>query len=130
MVEMVSTRQRRGSPLAAKFKRIFDNQEELVRELLTALKDGNEKELIRIIHEGERNLESIGVVSDYVVSIIRNIESYGGAAKICGGGGKTKAAGILLVYHPDKNKLIEAIKSYQLPYLATTLGVEGLRQES
>src|SRR3989344_5156630 len=33
------------------------SQEKLVRELLSAIKDANEKEVIRIIKEGEKNLE-------------------------------------------------------------------------
>lgn len=114
-----------------KLKEAFLNsQEKLVRELLPALKDGNEKELMKIIKEGEKNLESIGVVSPYAKSIIRKIESAGGAAKICGAGGKTEPTGILLAYHQDKNKLKAITKSSNLPFFSTSLGVAGLKQES
>lgn len=108
----------------------LDNQERLVRELLPVIKDGKEKELIRIIKEGERNLESIGVASKEVVAIIRIIETNGGAAKICGAGSDSGPTGVLLAYHPDKKKLLNLIKSFKLPYFSAELGVEGLKNET
>lgn len=110
-------------------EKFLTTQEKLVRELLPALKEGNKRELIRIIKEGEKNLDSIGVVSPFARDIIKKIESIGGAAKICGAGGKTKATGVLLAYHPNKEKLTNMIKSFNLPYFSTTLGVQGLKQE-
>lgn len=120
MVEMVAVHK-------DKFKKIFDEQEKLVSELLPAIETGNEKGFIRIIQEGEKNLERIGVVSPYVKAIIRKIEKAGGAAKICGAGGKTKATGILLAYHHNKKVLEKIAKFYILPYFSTSLGVEGLK---
>lgn len=111
-------------------EKFLQNQEKLVKDLLPTLQQANENELIRIIKEGEENLESIGVVSDYIKSIIREVEKAGGAAKICGAGGKSKATGVLLAYHPNKNKLIKVVKSYNLPCFTAKLGVEGLRYES
>lgn len=114
-----------------KLKETFlTTQERLVRELLPALKDAGEKELIRIIREGEYNLDKIGVVSPYAKSIIRKIESAGGAAKICGAGGKTGPTGVLLAYHKDKSKLEKLAESFNLPFFSTSLGVAGLKQES
>lgn len=127
MVKMVSAKCKAQS---VKCKKIFDHQEQLVKELLSALKNADSKELIRIIREGEKNLESIGVVSPYAKTIVRKIEQTGGAAKICGAGGKTNATGIILAYHPDKSEIKKIAKAYQLPYFSTTLGVEGVRQES
>ena len=107
----------------------LESQERLVRELLTAIKDANEKEVIRIIREGEKNLESIGVASKYVVPIIRTIETSGGAAKICGAGSDSGPTGVLLCYHKDKKVAQNLAKSYNLPYFSAKLGVEGLRLE-
>jgi len=107
----------------------LNNQEMLVRELLVAVKDSNEKEVIRIIREGERNLESIRVCSKEVASIIRNIEQNGGAAKICGAGADSGPTGVLLCYHKNQKKLLKVVKSLNLPYFTTKLGVEGLRKE-
>lgn len=113
----------------SKFKRLFDDQEQLTKKLSQILQKADEKELIRIIKAGERNLESIGVVSKQAISIIRKIEESGGAAKICGGGGITGPTGVLLCYH-SKPKIIQQIaKSLNLDYFNTALGMEGLRRE-
>ena len=105
------------------------SQEKLVRELLSAIKDANEKEVIRIIKEGEKNLESIGVCSPTVAKIIRKIEAAGGAAKICGAGATQGSTGVLLCYHQDR-KVIEKIASEnKLNYFSVKLGVEGVKQE-
>ncbi|MBI2315042.1 mevalonate kinase [Candidatus Daviesbacteria bacterium] len=127
--EMVRLVESRVKKQETKYRKIFDNQEELVKELLTALKEGNEDKLIQIIRAGEKNLESLGVVSPFAKSIIRKIEQAGGAAKICGGGGKTGPTGVLLAYHCNKNTLEKIAKSEKLPYFSTSLGVEGLRRE-
>lgn len=127
MVEMVSTKYKVQS---AKLEKIFDNQEQLVKNLLLALRDGNENQLIQIIRAGERNLEAIGVVSPSVKSIIRKIEQAGGAAKICGAGGKTKATGVLLCYHSKPSAIENIAKAHNLDYFKTALGVQGLRMEN
>ncbi len=135
MVELVKRRVKGPASPAkrdeqeSRVKNIFNNQEELVKKLLTAIKDGNDKELISIIRAGEKNLEKIGVVSKQVQSIIRKIEHAGGAAKICGGGGKTGPTGVLLCYHPTPSVIKNIAKSYNLEYFQTELGVEGLRKE-
>lgn len=101
-------------------EKIFNQQEELTKNLLIALQDNDEKEIKQIIKKGERNLEKIGVVPFSVKKLIRHIERLGGAAKISGGGGKSKSTGVLLVY--QKNK-INAV------YTSLFLGAEGLRIE-
>lgn len=126
MVEMVRVKREaeRG-----KFQKIFDHQEQLVKELLLAIQTGNEDQLVSIIRAGEKNLETIGVVSPSVKAIIRKIEANGGAAKICGAGGKTKATGILLCYHPNRSVIQKIAKEENLPYFSTTLGTEGVKIE-
>jgi mevalonate kinase len=108
-------------------EKIFDDQEFLVRNLLTAVKNNNETEMMQIIQKGERNLEKLGVVSEYVKKIIRAIEKSGGAAKICGAGGKTKGKGIILTYHPDKSVIKSLTKVKKLSYYAVQLGGEGVK---
>lgn len=114
---------------SSQLKKFLDSQEQLVRELLPAIKDSNEKELIRIIRAGEKNLESIGVVSTYAKSIIRKVEKAGGAGKICGAGGKEKATGVLLCYHQNRKVVEQIAKSYNLDSFSVKLGVEGLKNE-
>ncbi len=104
-------------------------QERLTRELVSVLGAGNEKELIRIIREGEKNLEWIGVVSNLSKEIIREIEVKGGAAKICGGGGKEKGTGVLLVYHKDPSVIHEIAKAKNVSCLQAKLGAEGVRRD-
>lgn len=102
-------------------------QERLTRELVTVLGSSNEKELMRIFREGEKNLEWIGVVSNFSKTVIREIEAKGGAAKICGGGGKEKGTGVLLAYHADPS-IVEAIaKEKNFMYFRAKLGAEGVR---
>lgn len=106
------------------------DQEKLVRELLIALKEGEEKEVVRIIKQGERHLESIGVCSPTAKKIIRQIEISGGTAKICGGGGSDGPTGVLLCYHPNPSVIKNIAKSFNLDYFNTRLGIEGLRKEN
>ncbi|MDO8503776.1 MAG: mevalonate kinase [bacterium] len=126
MVTLVQDLYEKEPKIVNKF---LENQEKLVRKLLAVIKEANEKELLRIIREGERNLESIGVASKSSQEIIRKIEKAGGGAKICGGGGKTGPTGALLCYHKNKKVVERVAKSYNLPYFSTALGVEGVRKE-
>ncbi len=109
--------------------RFLNNQEKLTRELLTAIKNVDEKELIRIIREGEKNLESIGVSSKFAQNIIRKIEKAGGAAKICGAGAFDGPTGVLLCYHPKAGVIEKIAKSFNLDCFKTNLGVEGIKIE-
>lgn len=127
MIEKVSSKFKIQS---LKFKKIFDNQELLVKNLLSAIKNGNENELIQIIKAGEKNLEKIGVCSSEVKKIIRQIEKAGGVAKICGAGSDKGPTGVLLCYHPDPKVIKNIAKSYNLECFQTKLGVEGLKRES
>jgi mevalonate kinase len=126
MVEIVAAKFKLQS---VKFQKIFDDQERLVKELLSIIQNGDENHLIQTIRAGEKNLESLGVVSPFVKTIIRKIEQEGGAAKICGAGGRTKATGILLAYHPQKSIIEEIAKEQNLSYFSTSLGIEGVKYE-
>ena len=126
MVNMVSAKCKVQS---AKFKKIFDDQEGLVKQLLPVLKNRDEKNLINIIRQGERNLESIGVVSSSTKSIIREIEKLGGAAKISGAGGAKGGSGMLVCYHKNPKKILNYAKQNNLEAFIIKLGEEGLRKE-
>ncbi len=108
---------------------IFAGQELLVRELLPALKNGDEDVIINCIRQGEKNLELLGVVSPFVKLLIRKIEKIGGAAKICGAGGKTKGGGILLAYHKNRKELETLLEFHKFDFSPITLASEGVRQE-
>ena len=108
-----------------KAKKIIDDQEELVKKLLPALQN-NPDAVFGIIKKGEKNLEALGVVSPSVKKIIRAIEKAGGAAKICGAGGKKKGSGMLLVYHPEKEQLEKNVLLNKNPLYDIMLGSEGV----
>ena len=108
---------------------LFEAQERLVRELLTALKNEDEEKIITIIKNGEKNLERLGVVSFIVKSLIRKIEKKGGAAKICGAGGIAKGSGMLLAYHKDPKVVQRLLGENKYDFSTVTLGTEGVRIE-
>lgn len=110
-------------------ERFLNSQEYLTRKLVSAMKDQKKTEMIQIIKEGEKNLESIDVVSVFAQSIIRDIEKIGGAGKICGGGGIKKSVGVILAYHTDVKKLKIIMEKCCLPYFQTELGMEGVKVE-
>ncbi len=88
-----------------KIEKIFWNQEKITKDLVTALKDGNEDLIIKCIRQGEKNLETLEVVGEKAKTIISDIESIGGAAKISGGGGVKNGSGMLLTYCTDNAKI-------------------------
>ncbi len=105
----------------------FRRNEIQTRRITTAIKEGNEIELIGSIREGEQTLEAIGVVSGAVVPCIRAIEHAGGAAKILGGGGLRGGVGCLLCYHSDPSILLSISKKYSFPMTSIQLSEEGVR---
>ncbi len=110
-------------------ERIFSDQEKLTKQMVLALKDGDEQELVNVIQKGERNLERIGVVGKIAQTMIRSIEKSGGAAKITGAGGKKEGSGMLLCYHPQPMKLKELLNETKWESLSIILGEEGVRKE-
>ena len=126
MVEKVS-QLKIASP--QKTQALFDSQEELTKQMVILLKDGDEDSLIECIKLGERNLEKLGVVGEKAQSLIRVIERLGGAAKINGGGGFKEGSGMLLVYHKDVERLLNYAKQKNLEVLKIKIGAEGLRRD-
>lgn len=108
---------------------IFSDQERQTKQLLLSLRRGDKKELIVSLRSGERNLEKMGVVGSFAFKVIREIEEIGGAAKICGAGGKKKGSGVLLCYHHQPQRLIAVAKKLNLPAFFIELGGEGVRIE-
>lgn len=108
---------------------ILFSQEKLVRELLSAIKNGDNTLIIYIIKAGEKNLESLGVVSGLAKKLIRNIEKIGGVAKICGAGGIKKGSGMVLAYCPIEKNVEKLAESNKFSHINLSLGAEGLREE-
>lgn len=124
MVQLVKTK------LAAKslkLKAIFNDQEQLTKDLLVALVDGKTNQVTEIIKKGQSNLEKIGVVGKKAQSIIRQVESIGGAGKISGGGGISEGSGMLLAYHQDSKKLQSFLVEKKYTFYKIKLGQPGLK---
>jgi mevalonate kinase len=107
---------------------LFNSQEELAKQMVVSLRDGNEDDFIACIRQGEKNLEELGVVGVKARSIIKSIEKLGGAAKISGAGGAKKGSGMLLVYSKDMDKITKFAKKNSLEIIIIQVGEEGLRK--
>ena len=115
-LEMVEKVRIKNQNLRFPVKKIFDNKEKLINELLKFLKNFNKKKLKKIITKAENNLEKLGVVGKTAKAIIRKIEELQGAAKISGAGGIKKGSGMILAFHRDINELIKFAKKERLQY--------------
>ena len=128
--EMVEYLSEKLKVKSEKLRKLFEENEEQTKRIAQALKEGNEKELINGMRNGEKTLEGIGVVSKKVVPLIRAIEKKGGAAKILGGGGRKSGVGFLLCYHNKFDVLSAICKKHGYPIEKIELGEEGVRLET
>lgn len=126
MVAMVASSVKRK---ATSMEKLFHENEIQTKRVTTALKMGNEGELIDAIRVGEKTLEGMGVVSKKVMPLMREIEKAGGAVKILGGGGRSDGVGFLLCYHHNPKDIETIAKRYQYGLQNITLGEEGVRLE-
>lgn len=113
-----------------KAEQVFVANEEMTKEVATAIKHDDEKAFVSALRQGEKTLEKMGVVSKKVQPVIRSIERSGGAAKILGGGGRSGGVGYLLAYHSKREKLVAIAKKYNFSIETVILGEEGIRLES
>lgn len=104
------------------------NQETLTQIFLPVVSAQQPEDIINLISQSQKNLESIGVVSKHTHEIVTAIEKSGGAAKISGAGGKKEGSGMLLVYHPMKEKLEAIAQSFQTTIEPVTLDMIGVKQ--
>lgn len=125
--EMVALVRERYERQKSKMEKLLNQNEQQVKRVTVALKEGNEVELIDAIRVGEQTLEGMGVVSRKVIPLIRDIEKSGGAAKILGGGGREEGVGFLLCYHHDLQKVGVLSKPFGFTTQSISLGEEGVR---
>jgi mevalonate kinase len=107
----------------------FEKVEKVTRAFLQYLIGEKSDNFTNLIKTNERLLEELGVVSPSTRSLIKKIEDSGGAAKISGGGGIRGASGIMLVYHKDKQKLLDFAKKKNLKLERVTFGGKGVAIE-
>lgn len=126
MVSMVSKLVKKD-PL--KYKTIFTKIEAVTKAFLKYLLGEEKKDISVLLKENERLLEKLGVVSKSTIKIIREIERFGGAAKVSGAGGIKDRSGVLLAYHREPGKLLAFAKKNNLEAFTANLGEEGVRIE-
>jgi len=124
--EMVTKVKKKKEKSKKDIDAIFNNQEKLVIRLVDAMQESNEKKIVEIMTQGEKNLEVLGVVSKSTKKLIRAIEKLGGAAKICGAGGQKNASGVVLVFGVPHDVLKHKL---QIPVGAVILGTKGVVKE-
>ncbi len=117
---------KKESPEAA--YKIFNNQEDITKDMVIALKEGNENTLINCIKDGEDKLEKLKVVSNNTQKLIDSIEAIGGCAKISGGGGFKAGSGMLLAYHPDLKILEKFCIKNNLPFETIKIVEDGIKK--
>ena len=110
-----------------RFEQILGSQENITRNILTALNKRQKLEFSQLIKQGEKNLEQIGAVSDATKAFIRKIEAFGGAAKICGAGGQKSGSGVILVIYDKLGQVEKLVTQFGYSLIPATLGGEGIR---
>ncbi len=123
VVEVVGKKYRDNK---VKTENIFACIEKVTRDFLDHITGRKNIDIGKLITENERLLEELGVVSPLTIDLIRQIENIGGAAKVTGAGGSKNASGLVLIYHPEKEKLEDFMKDKQLELDRVKLGEPGL----
>lgn len=133
MVEKVNAKIKNQNAIrqpADKIQNLINNLGKVTAQFIKTIKEKNSNQLKFLIRENERLLEELGVVGEKTERIIKEIESLGGAAKICGAGGLKSGSGILLCYHQNPQVLLDFAHKNHLQDYQLKLGAEGLRNEN
>lgn len=121
---------REGDP--GRHERALDRMEAATRALRSELEReaADPDRSLHLIREHEACLEDLGVVPGEVRSLVRRVESAGGAAKISGAGSLSgPGAGSLLVYHPDPERVARWEFLRPFPFYPVHLGAPGFHRE-
>jgi len=84
---------------------------DVTREFAQALRENNETRVRQLVRENNRLLTQIGVVPKRVQQFIRDIEDWGGSAKVCGAGSVYGEKGGMVLVFADSAP-IEICKKY------------------
>jgi len=92
--------------------KIWDDFEAVTREVETAVRENNAAVMRSLLRENHRLLCNIGVVPEKVQKFVHDIETAGGAAKICGAGST----------HGDNGGVVLVLADFMPTALAATYG--------
>ena len=94
---------------------IWNDFEAVTLEMEQTIRANNLGGLRRMVRENNRLLNAIGVVPEKVQAFIREVEDWGGAAKVCGAGAVSgDAAGVVLVVSSESPAELCAKHGYTL----------------
>lgn len=128
--EMVALVKKLVDKTPHRVKRVLKQIEKVTENFLEFLSGKEKFSLRKMIKENEMLLEKLGVVSPYVMRLVRKIESIGGAAKITGAGGFRQGSGMILAYHHQPDKIKQFAEKEGLETFFIKLGEEGLKDET
>lgn len=111
-------------------RKILDTNESAVKKIASAIKKEDKQMFFEGIKAGQKTLEELGVVSKKVIPFIQSLEKEDMAVKVCGGGGKKDAVGLLLCFSGNKDKLKQMAKKEKYTVSRVLLGEEGVRIET
>src|SRR5258708_9889173 len=103
-----------------KLQKTIEDMGKLTTLLTAQIKDGLFESFL--LTKNQRFLEDLGVVSERAAAMVREIEAFGGFAKVSGAGGRSEGSGILLAYHEDSAKLREFLHGKKWPTYPVILG--------
>ncbi|MBP9814213.1 hypothetical protein KBC80_03380, partial [Candidatus Woesebacteria bacterium] len=104
----------------------LDAIEQVTKSMALAVHDEKEQDFFEALKRNQRILEDIGVVSTKTKTLIDNIESLGGAAKISGAGGVISGSGVVIAMHKDPKAMLDLAKKHAYPAFQVVLGGEGV----
>lgn len=104
----------------------LDAIEQVTKSMALAVHDEKEQDFFEALKRNQRILEDIGVVSAKTKTLIDNIESLGGAAKISGAGGVISGSGVVIAMHKDPKAMLDLAKKHSYPAFQVVLGGEGV----
>lgn len=104
----------------------LDAIEQVTKSMAQTIHDEKEQEFMEAIKRNERLLEHMSVVSLQTKSLIGDIETAGGVAKISGAGGIQTGSGVVIAMHKNPQVMLDLAKKHNYPAFQVVLGGEGV----
>jgi mevalonate kinase len=100
---------------------------DVYNEIKTSVLDDNAEQFSDALRKNQQLLSDTGVSSEYADALAKKVESAGGALKITGAGtAHGKEVGMMLGYHPHREKLEKMFKNEGLTSFYISCNVPGV----